>query len=99
VETLSLSDFLMRNGFYLDETVATLIELVIQSQAPTKFLLSGPPGSGKTHLTSLVAKLMIIRTWKQWLPYCGSGKQIYLITIESAGSENTDGFAIKEVDG
>jgi hypothetical protein len=55
---MSLSEFLMKNGFFLDEKVARLIESVLHSEAPAKFLLRGPPGSGKTHLTSLIARFV-----------------------------------------
>jgi adenylate kinase family enzyme len=55
---MSLMEFFVRNGFYLDEKVARLIESVLQSEAPAKFLLRGPPGSGKTHLTNLIARFL-----------------------------------------
>ena len=55
---MSLSEFLTNEGFLLDEKVARLIESALQSEAPAKFLLRGPPGSGKTHLTGLVAKFI-----------------------------------------
>jgi MoxR-like ATPase len=57
---MSLSDFLTKKGFYLDETAVRLIESTfhLQSEAPAKFLLRGPPGSGKTHLTRLIAEFL-----------------------------------------
>jgi len=53
---MGLSEFLAKNGFFLDEKVAKFIESVLQSETPANFLLRGPPGSGKTHLTSLIAR-------------------------------------------
>jgi energy-coupling factor transporter ATP-binding protein EcfA2 len=56
---MSLSEFLMKNGFFLDEKVARLIESVLHLHHQSKaFLLRGPPGSGKTHLTSLIARFV-----------------------------------------
>jgi MoxR-like ATPase len=55
---MNLMEFLARNGFFLDEKVARLIESVLHSEALAKFLLRGPPGSGKTHLTRLIAEFL-----------------------------------------
>jgi MoxR-like ATPase len=53
----SLYDFLTENGFYIERSLADLIEKIITSPYSRKaFLLRGPAGTGKTQLTYLVAQ-------------------------------------------
>ena len=53
----SLSDFLEREGFILDKTVASILEKKL-SNSRRAFLLRGPAGVGKTQLTLLVARYL-----------------------------------------
>jgi MoxR-like ATPase len=52
----SLFSFLTQNGFFLDENIANVIEVAIKNGNRKAFLLRGPAGVGKTHLTYLIAK-------------------------------------------
>jgi len=51
----TLYEFLQENGFYVDHTIADLLEKIISSNRKA-ILLRGPAGVGKTQLTWLVAQ-------------------------------------------
>jgi MoxR-like ATPase len=55
ISGISLSKFLEQNGFYLENRKVSVIEKIIAGNRKT-FLLRGPAGTGKTHLTYLIAK-------------------------------------------
>jgi len=52
----TLSKFLEQNGFYLENGKVAVIETAIRNGNRKAFLLRGPAGVGKTHLTYLIAK-------------------------------------------
>jgi MoxR-like ATPase len=54
---VSLYEYLTQNDFYIEKSLAELIEKIITSPSSRKaFLLRGPAGVGKTQLTYLVAQ-------------------------------------------
>jgi len=54
---VTLYEYLTNNGFYIEKSLADLIEKIITSPSSRKaFLLRGPAGTGKTQLTYLVAQ-------------------------------------------
>jgi MoxR-like ATPase len=57
VQSPSLSDFLEREGFILDSTIASILEKKL-SNSRKAFLLRGPAGVGKTQLTLLISRYL-----------------------------------------
>jgi len=53
----TLYEFLQENGFYVDHTIADLLEKIISSDRKA-VLLRGPAGVGKTQLTYLISRYL-----------------------------------------
>jgi len=51
-----LYSFLKNKGFLIDQHIADIVEVAIELPGIKAFLLTGPPGTGKTTLTELIAE-------------------------------------------
>jgi len=55
---ISLYEFLIQNGFYIDHATADLLEKIVLSNTRKAIMLRGPAGVGKTQLTYLISRYL-----------------------------------------